>query len=361
MKNKTSPYPSRLNLLFFCVFLLFFILILRLGFVQIVFGENFKRELSRKDDFSMNNPLPRGKIMDRHFKIIVDNIPKSAITYTNLGASQSEMLQTAENLSKLIDKKTDRVTKQNEKEFWMIKHPKLASKKITKEEQALYRAKKLSEKEINKLKLERVNDADLSQLTDNDLEVLAIFREFSKGNKFVPQIVKNDGVSLKEFAVVSEHLQSLPGVDTTTDWERAYFFDKTLKSVLGAVTNANEGIPAEQLDTFLAKGYNLNDRVGKSYLELQYEDVLHGYKTKVKKLTDQTGNILDTKVISNGQRGNDLVLSIDMDLQMAVDKIIEEELWAAKKWPDTSLLDRAYVVLMDPHTGEILTMAGKKW
>ena len=126
------------------------------------------------------------------------------------------------------------------------------------------------------------------------------------------------------------------------------------------MTSANEGIPAEQLDTFLAKGYNLNDRVGKSYLEQQYEDVLHGYKTKVKKLTDQTGNILDTKVISNGQRGNDLVLAIEMDLQLAVEKIIEEELLAAKKWPVTSLLDRAYVVLMYPRTGEILTMAGKK-
>jgi cell division protein FtsI/penicillin-binding protein 2 len=65
-------------------------------------------------------------------------------------------------------------------------------------------------------------------------------------------------------------------------------------------------------------------------------------------------------VLSDGNRGKDLVLSIDMDLQMAVEKIIEEEMWAAKKFPGTTLLDRAYVVLMDPHTGEILTMAGKR-
>lgn len=46
---------------------------------------------------------------------------------------------------------------------------------------------------------------------------------------------------------------------------------------------------------------------------------------------------------------------------MAVDKIIEEELWSAKRKPGTRLTDRAYVVLMEPNTGEILTMSGKNW
>ena len=49
-----------------------------------------------------------------------------------------------------------------------------------------------------------------------------------------------------------------------------------------------------------------------------------------------------------------------MDLQRAVEKIIEEELWAAKTSPGTDLLDRAYVVLMDPNTGEIKSLAGKR-
>ena len=49
-----------------------------------------------------------------------------------------------------------------------------------------------------------------------------------------------------------------------------------------------------------------------------------------------------------------------MDLQMKVDRIIEEELWAAKRYPGTFLTDRAYVVLMNPKTGEVLAMSGKK-
>ena len=38
--------------------------------------------------------------------------------------------------------------------------------------------------------------------------------------------------------------------------------------------------------------YNRNDRVGKSYIEQQYEDVLHGTKEEVKNITDKEGNII---------------------------------------------------------------------
>jgi penicillin-binding protein A len=360
-KKKKSHFPFRLNLLFFSVFLLFSILILRLGFVQIVYGENFKRELDRKEDITINNPVPRGKMLDRDFKVIVDNVPKSAITYTNMGASQKEMLETAEKLAQIIEKKTDKVTVRDKKDFWILKFPQLAEEKITKKEKEQFKAKKLKDNDLYKLKLERVDpETDLKQLTEQDLEVLAIFREFTSGYKYTPQIVKNEDVTEEEYAKVSENLQSLPGVDTSTDWERSYAYNHTLKSILGGVTKSDEGLPAERLDHLLSLGYSRNDRVGKSQLELQYEDVLHGHKSKVTTVTDKAGNVIETQLVSDGQRGKDLVLTVDMDLQIAVEKIIEEELWALKKAAGTNLLDRAYVVLMDPNNGEVLTMAGKR-
>ena len=359
-KNKKSHFPFRLNLLFLGVFFLFSVLILRLGFVQIVHGENFKRDLDRKEDITVSNPVPRGKIFDRDYRVIVDNVPKSAITFTNEGFSQSDLLKTAEKLAKLIDKKTDLVTERDKLDFWMMKNPMLAEAKITDQEKVLYANKKLIDQDLYKLKLERITAAELNQLTPTDLEVLAIYRQFSKGYKFIPEMVKNEAVTEKEFAVVSENLQSLPGVNTTTDWDRSYAFANTLRSVLGNVTKSGEGLPADQLDYFLTRGYNRNDRVGKSQLEMQYEDVLHGNKSKVKNITDKTGTIIETETVLPGNKGKDLVLSIDMDLQIAVDHIIEEELWAAKKWPGTRLTDRAYVVLMDPHTGDVLAMSGKK-
>jgi penicillin-binding protein A len=359
-KKKKSHFPFRLNIIFFSVFLLFSVLILRLGFVQIVYGENFKRDLERKEDVTVSNPVPRGKILDRDYRIIVDNVPKDAISYTNEGFSQQQMHETAEKLPKLINKKTDKVTERDKLDFWIMNNPERANTKITKNEMELYYAKKLTDRDIYQLILERITTEELKEINKDRLEVLALFKEFNSGYKFTTQIIKNEGVTAKELAVVSENLQSFPGVDTTTDWERCYAFDQTLKSVLGKVTKSDEGLPAEQLEYFLARDYSRNDRVGKSQLEWQYEDVLHGYKSKLKNVTDKTGNIIENHPLSKGKKGKDLVLSIDMDLQMKVDRIIEEELWAAKRYPGTFFTDRAYVVLMNPKTGEVLAMSGKK-
>jgi len=363
-KKKKSHVPVRLNILFLIVFILFSILVLRLGVVQIVYGDDYRREIERTEDVTVNNPVPRGKMYDRTGKVIVDNVPENAITYTNTGATQKQMLEVAEVLAQLIVKDTKKVTERDKKDYWIIKNSEEAEEKVPAEEREKLKEKfegKEYDKKVYDLKLDRITEQELNELSANDLEVLAIYRDFTSGYALTPQIVKNKNVTPEEFAVVSENLQLLPGVDTTTDWERYYSFGNTLKSVLGRITSSDEGIPAEQLDYYLARDYSRNDRVGKSYIEMQYEDVLHGQKARVKNITDKAGNVLETIPISEGKRGKDLILSIDMDLQLAVEKIIEEELTAAKGISGTSLLDRAYVTVMDPHTGEILTMAGKQF
>ncbi|MGA9227690.1 MAG: penicillin-binding transpeptidase domain-containing protein, partial [Mesobacillus sp.] len=363
-KKKKTHVPFRLNMVFFAVFMLFSMLILRLGIVQIVYGEDFKREIERTEDVTVNNPVPRGKMYDRNMKTIVDNIPSKAITYTKSQSTDTkEMLMVAERLANLIKKDTKedlkKVRERDKKDYWILRNEERAKEKIKEEEWDLYDEKKLDDKAIYNLQLDRITDMELKELSDEDLEILAIFRELISGYALSPQIVKKD-VTPEEFAIVSENLEMLPGVDTTTDWERDYTFDKTLKSILGKVSDSEKGLPKEKLEYYLSRDYSRNDRVGLSYIEQQYEDVLHGQKAKVKNITDKAGNVLDTKVITEGQRGKDLVLTVDMDLQLAVEKIIEEELLKAKQQPRTRLLDRAFVVLMDPNTGEILTLAGKQ-
>ncbi|KAB7670042.1 peptidoglycan D,D-transpeptidase FtsI family protein [Bacillus sp. B1-b2] len=363
-KKKKKTLPVRLNIIFFFVFLLFSALILRLGFVQIVYGEDYKRELEKTEDVTVNTSVPRGKMYDTTGKVIVDNVAEKAITYTNTGESQEVMIETAEKLSDFIEKDTKKVTERDKKDYWILKNEKEAAKKVSDKEKEELAEKYPDKDEYNdkvyKLQLEKITESDLNTLTDHDLEVLAIYREFISGYKFTPQMVKNKDVTDEEFAIVSENLESLPGVDTTTDWERSYAFEDTLKSVLGNVSSSEKGLPAERLDYYTSRGYSLNDRVGTSYLELEYEDVLKGQKEKVRNKTDKSGEIVDTEVITEGKRGNDLVLSIDMELQREVEKIIEEELKVAKTSAGTKLLDRAYVVLMNPNTGDVLSMAGKK-
>ncbi|MFJ7306983.1 peptidoglycan D,D-transpeptidase FtsI family protein [Peribacillus frigoritolerans] len=360
-KKKKTHVPFRLNILFFLVFVLFSALILRLGVVQIVYGDDYRREIERTEEVTVNNSVPRGKMYDRNLKLMVDNQPLDAITYTRKqGTKQTEMVETAEKLAKLIEKETDKVTERDKKDFWILKNPKLAEKKITDKERKKVEEGEMEESDLYKLQLDRITEEE-TKLSEKDLEVLAIYREFASGYALTPQIVKNKKVTKEEFAKVSENLDSLPGVDISTDWDRFYTYNKTLKSVLGKVSSSEEGLPSESLDYYLARDYSRNDRVGKSYIEAQYEDILQGQKAKVRNVTDKSGNVVDSEVITEGSRGKDLILTVDMDLQLATEEIIEKQLIAKKKMGNTKFLDRAFVVMMDPDTGEVLTMAGKKY
>ena len=49
------------------------------------------------------------------------------------------------------------------------------------------------------------------------------------------------------------------------------------------MSSEKAGLPAEEADAYLKKGYSLNDRVGTSYLEKQYEETLQG-KRSVKEI-----------------------------------------------------------------------------
>ena len=58
--------------------------------------------------------------------------------------------------------------------------------------------------------------------------------------------------------------------------------------------------------------------MGISYLEKRYEAQLSGQKERVKYVTDKNGNLVDTIELTKGNRGSDLVLTIDMKLQKAI-------------------------------------------
>lgn len=360
-KNRKVHTSFRLNILFAIVFLLFALLIIRLGVVQIVKGEQFAREVSRNQESNMSTSVPRGLMFDRKGKLVVDNEGLNAITYTReTGTSLEDMLKIAEKLSTMIEVETSKVRERDKKDYWIMVNESKARSKITQEEWGKYDNKKIDDKKIYELQLERISEKDLNTLTAQDMKTLAIYREMNSGYALTSQVLKNKNVTFAELAKINESLEELPGVDTAVDWNRSYPFGETLKTVLGKVSSSEKGIPKDKIDYYLSKGYSLNDRIGLSYLEMQYEDVLKGNPGTIQYMTNKAGKVLSSQIIDKGQRGRDLVLTIDMELQLTVEKIIEEELKAAKSQIGTSLLDRAYVILMEPKTGEILALAGKQ-
>ncbi|KFM99766.1 penicillin-binding protein 2 [Bacillus clarus] len=364
-KKKKTHIPFRLNVLFFIVFLLFSTIIIQLGKVQIIDGETYRNEVNKKEDVTVSTPVPRGKIFDREGKAIVENKPLRTVTYTKMnGVDGKEMLKIARELAKLIEmpqEDMDKLTDTDKKDFWMQLNAKRAAEKVTKDEESKLREQKVEGKELDKkvekLRRERITQEELNTLTKEDIEVLAIKSKMTAGYKMTPQIIKKD-VTPNEYAVISERLVVFPGVDTTVDWEREYPNDKILRSVLGSVSSANEGLPKEQLNYYLVRDYNRNDRVGKSYIEKQYEDTLHGTKEQSKNITDKEGNIVRTEKVKKGKSGNNLTLTVDMDLQKKVEESLEKNLKAFH--PSEPMMDRAFVVMMNPKNGQILSIAGKK-
>ncbi len=82
-------------------------------------------------------------------------------------------------------------------------------------------------------------------------------------------------------------------------------------------------MPREQLDYYLVRDYNRNDRIGKSYIEKQYEDALHGTKEQSKNIMDKAGKIVRTEKVTEGKSGNNLMLTVDMDLQKRVEEVLK--------------------------------------
>ncbi|MFC8151803.1 peptidoglycan D,D-transpeptidase FtsI family protein [Bacillus paralicheniformis] len=359
--EKRKSLPIRLNILFLLAFIIFTIVVVRLGMVQIVFGEDYTNEVQKQEEVDVSTSVPRGKIYDRNLNTIVKNKPMNAITYTRTSStSQEDRLKIAKKLAEMIEIDTGKITERDKKDYWILTRPKKAEKLITDQDRKKVKDGKLKEDDLYQLQLDRITEDKLNELTDQDLKVLAIKRQMDSGYALTPQYIKNKDVSAKEMAVVSEHLDELPGVDVTSDWKRDYPYNGLLRTMIGSISDSNEGLPKSLLDHYLSLGYNRNDRVGKSYLEAEYENVLQGQKEKVKNITNKSGDIVDKEVISEGKSGKDLVLTIDVDMQKAIEKIIEDELKSAKAQHSAPLLDRAFVVMMDPRNGEVLSIAGKQ-
>ena len=177
----------------------------------------------------------------------------------------------------------------------------------------------------------------------------------NRGYSYAEKIIKNKNVTEEEYAKISENIASLHGFNTKLDWERIYMYGDTFKSILGTVSSDSQGIPKELASIYLEKGYNLDDRVGTSYLEYQYEDYLKGTKAVYK-----VNNNNEYELVSQGKRGNDIVLTIDIDLQQYLEKVLTEEVISAKKEPNTKYYNRSFAIIANPNTGEILAMAGKQ-
>lgn len=360
-KNK-SHIPLRLNVLFAGVFVCFALLILRLGYLQIVQGEELEAEVARTEATLATGNVARGEIYDKDHEKLVGNTPVQTITYTRgKGVSSKNMAEIATDLAQLIDMphvvreevakdKDYDITLRDLQDFWLVVNEEEVNERLSDEE------KDQSGSEFYQTQLSKITDEDITEMSDLEREAAAIFREMNGAFALTTINIKNEDVTNEEIALVSENMAKLPGVDTGTDWVREYPQGSMLKSILGDVTSEQQGVPASKLSAYLANGYARNDRVGNSYLEEEYESVLRGSKSKSETITNNNGDVIDKIEQYAGEKGDNLVLTMDMDFQAQVEQIATEALQDRQGHND-----RIFITAADPNTGEVLALVGKRY
>lgn len=326
------------------VVLLFIVIGGRLYFLNVLNHEQYKNELYLKTEKFVYGPVaPRGRILDRNGNILVDNKGVKTIYYNKLkDITKKDEIEIAYELASMIDIKIDNKTF---KDFWLINNNN-GEKLITSDELDLYERRKITSEELKQYKLERVPVEEINDYNELDKKAATIYSLMNKGYSYAPKEIASDLKDDVYGSIIDKNIRGITGV---LKWVRTYPYGEILKDVFGSIGS----IPKEDREYYKTMGYSLNDTVGISYLEEQYEVYLKGKKDLYKVNSDNT-----LTLIEEGESGSDLYLSIDINLQNELEKTIKENILKAKKYKYTDYFKESYSIISNPSTGEIRALAG---
>jgi penicillin-binding protein 2 len=155
-----------------------------------------------------------------------------------------------------------------------------------------------------------------------------------------------------------EHQAEFPGVEGVQLTERTYPNGTLAAHLLGTVGEIND----TELEKRKSDGYRAGDTVGKSGVELTYEADLRGEAEIAKLEVDSVGRVQRFLGIQPAVQGDDVRLSIDIDIQRLAEESLTQGLELARKTSDF-LTGKPFigaggsVVVLDPRDGSVLAMA----
>jgi penicillin-binding protein 2 len=201
------------------------------------------------------------------------------------------------------------------------------------------------------LSREDTKGKDLNQLIKPLSEALVIdgdiLRERFDQIKSQPafeSITIKEGATLNDIAWVDAHQLEFPELRIEQQPQRRYPDNGMLAHVLGYV---GEVSPDQlELPQNKGKGYKPGDVIGQDGLEKAYDDYLRGKDGYRKVIVDSGGHIQREVERIEPQPGQDMVITIDIDLQEAA----EDQLRVSPQ-------GRGVIIAMDPNNGEVLAMA----
>ena len=171
-------------------------------------------------------------------------------------------------------------------------------------------------------------------------QIQAILKHFQYAPKYQPIPLKQD-ITPDEQAFLAAHRDDLPELDTLDEQRRLYPRDGFMAHLIGYVGEVSEA----DLNNSKYAFYEPGDVVGKSGVEEAYDELLRGQDGSRDTVVNSHGREVGVTGEEYAKPGQDLRLTVDLDVQRAAEEALEGKIGA--------------IVAMDPHTGEILAMASR--
>lgn len=367
-ERKTAIRRMRVLVAAACILMLLYGL--RLIFLQLVNGDDFKSRATNTTDYKFTVTAARGDIVDSRGERIATSV-------TGYNVVLNKLLMGDEDLDGMLQKIVEllRANGESWNDTLLISQPDAggnytftAEEGSTKDQKALAAMKdNLGLQQYataNDVMEKLVEDYDLAsfplswQRTLGGIHYEMQLQAFSNVNNFIMA----ENVSEATVATIKEHSLSLPGVEIVETSTRSYEQSTVLPHVLGRVgkiTAEKWKVTDENGQTtypLREKGYNMNDIIGISGLESAYEDELRG-KDGVETITrNSDGVIVDTALTTVPEPGHTVQLTIDSRFQKAVDKALAENIDMINRVYNTGSMKAAAgaAVVLDVKDGSVL-------
>ena len=360
-KFNSHSIPIRLNLLFSIVILLFMTIIGRLLYMQVLNKDFYEKKLASASQTKVTTSSARGEIYDASGKPLVENTLKQVVSFTRSNKmTAKDLKEIASQLLGYVSISSPNLTERQLADYYLA-DPEIYKKTVEalpSEKRLDSDGNRLSESELYNNAVDSVQTSQLNYTEDEKKEIY-LFSQLNAVGNFATGTIVTDALTDTQIALIASASKQLPGVSISTSWDRKVL-ETSLSSIVGSVSSEKAGLPAEEADAYLKKGYSLNDRVGTSYLEKQYEETLQG-KRSVKEIhLDKYGNMESVENIEAGTKGNNIKLTIDLAFQDSVDDLLKSYFNSELGNGGAKYSEGVYAVALNPKTGAVLSMSGLK-
>ncbi|HEU2421785.1 TPA: penicillin-binding protein 2 [Streptococcus pneumoniae] len=360
-KFNSHSIPIRLNLLFSIVILLFMTIIGRLLYMQVLNKDFYEKKLASASKTKVTTSSARGEIYDASGKPLVENTLKQVVSFTRSNKmTATDLKEIAKKLLTYVSISSPNLTERQLADYYLA-DPEIYKKTVEalpSEKRLNSDGNRLSESELYNNAVDSVQASQLNYTEDEKKEIY-LFSQLNAVGNFATGTIATDPLNDSQVAVIASISKEMPGISISTSWDRK-ILETSLSSIVGSVSSEKAGLPAEEAEAYLKKGYSLNDRVGTSYLEKQYEETLQG-KRSVKEIhLDKYGNIESVDTIEEGSKGNNIKLTIDLAFQDSVDALLKSYFNSELGNGGAKYSEGVYAVALNPKTGAVLSMSGLK-